>query len=195
LPELRFVNRYHDHPGYIEALAQSVRRHWAENGRSERLVMSFHGVPERTLQLGDPYHCECHKTGRLLATALGLGAEDYVVTFQSRFGKAKWLEPYTEPTLIAMAQAGVRKVDVICPGFTADCLETLEEINQEAREAFLHAGGETMGYIPCLNDDAAWIDGLQAICQNHMQGWPLQAPAAAELAQSRERALSLGAKD
>ena len=195
LPELRFVNRYHDHPGYIEALAQSVRRHWAENGRSERLVMSFHGVPERTLQLGDPYHCECHKTGRLLATALGLGAEDYVVTFQSRFGKAKWLEPYTEPTLIAMAQAGVRKVDVICPGFTADCLETLEEINQEAREAFLHAGGETMGYIPCLNDDAAWIDGLEAICLKHMQGWPLQAPAAAELAQSRERALSLGAKD
>ena len=150
IPEMRFVNRYHDDPRYIAALAQTVRDHWAANGQAEQLVMSFHGVPERTLQLGDPYHCECLKTGRLLAEALSLSKEQYKLTFQSRFGKAKWLEPYTEPTLIAMGQAGVERVDVMCPGFTSDCLETLEEINMEAREAFLHAGGK--GTIPISAD-------------------------------------------
>jgi ferrochelatase len=126
--------------------------------------MSFHGVPERTLHLGDPYHCECHKTARLLASATGhRQADRYKVTFQSRFGKAKWLEPYTEPTLVALAQAGTQRVDVVCPGFTSDCLETLEEINMEAREAFLHAGGKAFHYIPCLNDDAAWIAALAGI--------------------------------
>ena len=193
IPEMRFVNHYHDDPGYIAALAQTVRAHWAAQGQAEQLVMSFHGVPERTLHLGDPYHCECMKTGRLLAEALGLGKDQYKLTFQSRFGKAKWLEPYTEPTLIAMAQQGVKKVDVICPGFTGDCLETLEEIQQEAQEAFFHAGGESFSYIPCLNNDAQWIEALADISLSHMQGWDLSAPNTAALAASQARALALGA--
>ena len=176
LPELRFINRYHDDPGYIAALAASVRAHWMAHGQPDKLVMSFHGVPERTLQLGDPYHCECHKTGRLLAEALGLDKDRYVVTFQSRFGKAKWLEPYTEPTLIALGQAGVKRVDVMCPGFTSDCLETLEEINMEAREAFLHAGGEQFHYIPCVNDRNEWIRALADLSEQHLQGWPTRTP-------------------
>jgi ferrochelatase len=135
------------------------------------------------------------KTGRLLAEALGLSKTQYKLTFQSRFGKAKWLEPYTEPTLIAMAQQGVKNVDVICPGFTSDCLETLEEIQQEAQEAFLHAGGESFRYIPCLNNNAAWIDALTDISLDHMQGWSLAAPDASALAASRERALAHGSKN
>jgi len=194
LPELRFVNHYHAQAGYIAALAQTVRAHWEQHGQPEQLVMSFHGVPARTLALGDPYHCECHKTARLLAQSLGLPKERYKVTFQSRFGKAKWLEPYTEPTLIALAQAGTRRVDVICPGFTADCLETLEEINQEAREAFLHAGGEQFHYIPCLNDHPAWVDALAQVCEQHLAGWPTrEAVDSHALARSREAALALGA--
>jgi len=194
LPELRFVNRYHDDPGYIAALAARVRAHWQAHGQGQVLVMSFHGVPERTLQLGDPYHCECMKTGRLLMEALGLSREQVRVTFQSRFGKAKWLEPYTEPTLVALAEQGVRNVDVICPGFTGDCLETLEEIQQEAQEAFLHAGGDRFGYIPCLNDSAAWIDALTRLCETHLQGWPTGLPDATEGQASRDRARALGAK-
>lgn len=197
LPELRFVNRYHDEPLYIAALADSVRAHWQANGQAEKLVMSFHGMPARTLALGDPYHCECQKTGRLLAEKLGLRADQYLVTFQSRFGKAKWLEPYTEPSLVAMAKAGVRKVDVICPGFAADCLETLEEIDQEARAAFLAAGGTDFGYIACLNDGQAGMRALTAIAERHLQGWPTKdaAPEAATLDAQRARALAAGARD
>jgi ferrochelatase len=194
VPELRIVNRYHDHPGYIAALANSVRRHWEREGRGDKLVMSFHGMPARTLQLGDPYHCECHKTARLLAQALGLTADQYLVTFQSRFGKAKWLEPYTEPTLKSLAGQGLKAVDLICPGFSADCLETLEEINMEAREAFLHAGGQRFAYIPCLNDNPAHLRALADLAEQHLQGWPSRAtPDAAELAAQRQRALALGA--
>ena len=196
LPELRFINRYHDERGYIEALAKKIRAHWAHHGQSEQLVMSFHGVPERTLDLGDPYHCECHKTGRLLAEQLGLAKDRYKVTFQSRFGKAKWLEPYTEPSLIALAQAGTKSVDVVCPGFTSDCLETLEEINMEAREAFMHAGGEQFQYIDCLNDSPDWIRALTDLSERHLQGWPTKvADDPMALKASRERALALGAKD
>ena len=195
IPEFRFINRYHDDPGYISALAASVQRYWKANGRPDKLVMSFHGVPERTLHLGDMYHCECFKTARLLAEALNLAKDQYQVTFQSRLGRAKWLEPYTEPSLIAMGKAGVKRVDVICPGFTSDCLETLEEINMEAREAFLHAGGQKFHYIPCLNDDPEWITALCNLAQQHLQGWPtLQAPDAAALQASRAAALALGAK-
>ena len=194
VPELRFVNRYHDDPAYIAALAQRVRKHWQTEGKPDKLVMSFHGVPERTLHLGDPYHCECHKTARLLATALDLNPEQYQLTFQSRFGKAKWLEPYTEPTLVAMAKAGVKRVDVVCPGFTGDCLETLEEIAQEARNAFIAAGGKEFRYIPCLNDDPQWITALAGIAARHMQGWPTEsAPDAHALAEQRAAALKLGA--
>ena len=195
LPEFRFINHYHDAPGYIDALAASITSHWQANGKSEKLVMSFHGVPERTLQLGDPYHCECYKTARLVAEKLGLEKDQYKVTFQSRFGKAKWLEPYTEPTLIKMASEGIKSVDVICPGFTGDCLETLEEINMEAREAFLHAGGEKFSYIRCLNDSPAWITGLTQISAQHLSGWPTQAaPDVVALAASKAAALALGAK-
>ena len=194
LPELRFVKHYHDHADYIAALASSVQRHWKKNGKPDKLVMSFHGVPERTLKLGDPYHCECFKTARLLATQLGLSKEQYQVTFQSRLGRAKWLEPYTEPTLIAMGKAGIKRVDVICPGFTSDCLETLEEINMEAREAFLHAGGKAFHYIPCLNDDPEWISALCNVTQQHLLGWnTLEQPDARALATSRAEALAGGA--
>ena len=194
IPELRFVNRYHDDRGYILALAQRIERHWRENGRPDHLVMSFHGVPERTLHLGDPYHCECQKTARLLAEALQLQEADFTLTFQSRFGKAKWLEPYTEPTLEALARAGKRRVDVVCPGFVSDCLETLEEIAQEGRDAFLAAGGRSFHYIPCLNDEPEWIRALGGIAQQHLAGWPTQAaPDAQALAAQKERAVALGA--
>ena len=195
LPEMRFVNHYHDHPGYIQALAQKIQAHWDTHGRAEQLVMSFHGVPERTLHLGDPYHCECLKTARLLGEALQLRKEDYKVCFQSRFGKAKWLEPYTEPTVRELAQTGTKSIDVVCPGFVSDCLETLEEIAMEVKAAFLEEGGERFHYIECLNDSPLWIEGLQAIAQSHMGGWPTSDQAASERTASREAALALGAKD
>ena len=193
VPELRFVKHYHDDPGYIGALARRVNDHWMTHGRPDKLVLSFHGLPRRSLALGDPYHCECLKTGRLLAERLKLRDDAVVVTFQSRFGKAEWLKPYTEPTLIELAGAGVGRVDVFCPGFAADCLETLEEIDQEGRAAFLHAGGKEFGYIPCLNDQHEWLAALAAIAVQHMQGW--QAPAAEPeaLERQRQRALAAGA--
>jgi len=196
VPELRFVNHYHDDPGYIAALADSVRAHWAAHGRGRKLLMSFHGVPARSLALGDPYHCECHKTARLLAEALGLGADDYLVTFQSRLGRAKWLEPYTEPTVRRLAAEGVTDIDAICPGFSADNLETLEEIAVEAREAFEQAGGRRFGFIPCLNDRPDWIAALTDLTERHLQGWPSRAgdETAARAAQ-RTRALARGASD
>ncbi|XAH22106.1 ferrochelatase [Xylophilus sp. GW821-FHT01B05] len=194
LPELRFVNRYHDDPGYIAALAARVEAYWRTEGRGELLVMSFHGVPERTRDLGDPYHCEALKTARLLSSELGLHEHEVKVTFQSRFGKAKWLEPYTEPTLVQLAQSGVKRVDVVCPGFTSDCLETLEEINMEARHAFMNAGGEQFHYIPCLNDSHPWIAALSGIAQQHLAGWPTrQVPHARALEDSEARARELGA--
>ena len=194
LPELRFVNRYHDDAGYIAALANSVTEHWQRCGRPERLVMSFHGVPERTLLLGDPYHCECLKTARLLGEKLGLAKGSTSVTFQSRFGKAKWLQPYTEPTLVQLAADGVKRVDVLCPGFAADCLETLEEIAQEARAAFLGAGGSEFNFIPCLNDRHDWIAALADIAIRHMQGWPTTQPVGTvALEAQRQAALAMGA--
>ncbi|MBW8847278.1 MAG: ferrochelatase [Burkholderiales bacterium] len=195
VPELRFINRYHDDAGYIAALAQTVREHWQREGRGDQLVMSFHGMPERTLHLGDPYHCECLKTGRLLAEALGLKDGEWRVTFQSRFGKAKWLEPYTEPSLIKLAKGGTKAVDVICPGFSADCLETLEEIAQEARAAFLAAGGQRFGYIPCLNDHPTGMRALADLAERHLQGWLTAAPHPDTLALQRERAKAAGARE
>ena len=195
VPELRFVNHYHDDAGYIDALAGRITDHWMKHGRGERLVMSFHGMPRRTLTLGDPYHCECRKTARLLAERLQLKPEQWTVTFQSRFGKARWLEPYTEPALRALAAQGVGRVDLVCPGFAADCLETLEEIAIEARAAFLAAGGREFHYIECLNDQHAWIAALADIALRHLQGWDTQAlPDAAAAQAQRERALALGAE-
>ena len=200
VPELRMVRGYHDHPGYILALRDTILAHWQTNGRGDQLVMSFHGVPKRTLLLGDPYHCECHKTARLLAAELGLKEGQYLVTFQSRFGKAEWLQPYTAPTLQQMARDGVKRVDLVCPGFTSDCLETLEEIAIEARHDFLSAGGREFHYIACLNEAPAWIAGLADIAEQHVLGWPtMQTTAQREQAQAgadagRARALKMGAK-
>lgn len=171
-PEVRFVGAHHDDPGYIDALAKGVMQHWQSHGKGGHLVLSFHGMPARTLDLGDPYHCHCMKTARLLRERLGVSEGEFSVTFQSRFGRARWLEPYTEPTLVEFARRGVQRVDVMCPGFVADCLETLEEINQEARAAFLGAGGREFHYLPALNDSPAWIDALSDLVQRHLQGWP-----------------------
>jgi len=196
LPELRFINRFHDDPGYIDALAQRVQAHWKLEGRGDHLLMSFHGVPERTLKLGDPYHCECLVTARLLAQRLDLNAEQYSVSFQSRFGRAKWLEPSTESTLKALAQKGIQRLQVVCPGFVADCLETLEEIAIEGRHLYQTAGGQAYDYIPCLNDSPAWIQALVGLVDRHTAGWPVRAdqqPSAAALRAQRERALKQGA--
>jgi protoporphyrin/coproporphyrin ferrochelatase len=194
VPELRFVNHYHDDSGYVQALARRVRAYWHANSRGEHLLMSFHGVPERTLKLGDPYHCECQKTARLLAAELGLEKSQYTLSFQSRFGKAKWLEPYTEPTLRDLAKRGATRVDVVCPGFTGDCLETLEEIAMEGRQAFLASGGKDFHYIPCLNDEPAWIAALGTLAEKNLSGWPTREPRDSEaLDRSRDAALAKGA--
>lgn len=176
-PEIRFVRDFHDDSGYIAALAAGVREHWARHGEPDRLIMSFHGVPRRSVELGDPYYHECQASGRLLAAALGLPPERAVVTFQSRFGKAEWLQPYTQPTLEALAAQGVSRVNVICPGFIADCLETLEEIAMECRDAFLHHGGRDFHYIPCLNERPEWIETLARLATDHMGNWLAAAPS------------------
>lgn len=194
VPALRLIKHFHDHPRYIAALAARVRAHWERHGQGELLLMSFHGVPRYTLDKGDPYHCECQKTGRLLAEALGLTPERYRVTFQSRFGRAEWLKPYTADTLVALGRARARRVDVICPGFVSDCLETLEEIAIEGKGLFLGAGGGEFYYIPALNDLPDWIHALAELAQSHMHGWLEAEPVAEALQRSRERALALGAQ-
>ncbi len=193
VPELRFIKHYHDDEGYLNALVARVNEHWRVNGRPDKLVLSFHGLPRRSLSLGDPYHCECLKTGRLVAERLRLREDFVVVTFQSRFGRAEWLRPYTEPTLVELARSGVRRIDVFCPGFTSDCLETLEEIDQEARAAFMAAGGTSFGYVPCLNDQHEWIAALSAIVVKHLQGWDTRPVDSEMLDRQLRRALAAGA--
>ncbi|WP_051293682.1 ferrochelatase [Pseudoduganella violaceinigra] len=171
-PELRFVRDYHDHEGYVDALRKTVLAHWQTHGRGDKLVMSFHGVPKRTIDLDDSYQRECMRTARLLAERLRLDENEYLVTFQSRFGKAEWLQPYTAPTVAQLAKDGLRKLDVICPGFTSDCLETLEEIAMEVKHDFLSNGGKEFNYIPCLNSHPAWIAALTEVAEQHMIGWP-----------------------
>jgi ferrochelatase len=192
-PAIRTIKHFHDDAGYIKALAANVNEYWMKNGRPEKLVMSFHGVPQYTLEKGDPYHCECLKTGRLLAQELGLSKEQYVVSFQSRFGKAEWVKPYTTATLLDLGKQQTKRVDVICPGFVADCLETLEEIAMEGKEDFQHAGGGEYNYIPCLNDRGDWMHAFTDLVMNNLQGWLLE-PNAVELEQSKACALALGAK-
>ena len=162
-PELIEVGDYHDHPGYIRALAAAVNHHWLQQGRAERLVMSFHGIPQRAVERGDPYADQCRRTADLLASELGLGNDAWTLTFQSRFGRAAWLQPYTQATLEQLARDGVKSVDVVCPGFVADCLETLEEIAIECRAAYRAAGGGEFSYIPCLNERDEWIAALTDI--------------------------------
>ena len=188
VPELRFVNRFHDDPGYIDALAAVVQEHWRQHGRPNQLVMSFHGVPERTLTLGDPYACECRKTARLLAERLTLKEGQWRLSFQSRFGKAKWLEPATQTVLTELGAAGTARVDVVCPGFVSDCLETLEEIAMEGRDAFKAAGGGDFQYIPCLNTHPRWLAALTELVATHLQGWPVPAPGAEAQAAAQARA-------
>jgi ferrochelatase len=172
LPELRFVTDYYREPGYAQALAASVREHWQRHGRGERLLLSFHGIPGRYLVNGDPYYCQCQATARLMREALGLGEEEVFVSFQSRVGREPWLQPYTDQTLQAWAKAGVRRVDVACPGFSIDCLETLEEIAEQNAEAFVHAGGERLSYIPALNHRPDHVTMLGELIERHLQGWP-----------------------
>ncbi len=174
-PALRFVKRFHTHPAFLQPLANKISALWQAQGRPQKLVMSFHGLPRQCVDMGDPYCRDSYETARALASLLGLDDDQYLVTFQSRFGPAKWLEPYTEPTLEKLAQQGVTDIDVVCPGFLADCLETLEEISIEVRETFLHAGGKQFRYIPALNDDPAWMVGLADLVESQLQGWPIVA--------------------
>jgi protoporphyrin/coproporphyrin ferrochelatase len=172
LPELRFVNHYHDEPAYITALAESIDAWRAAHGEAEHLLLSFHGIPQEYFDKGDPYYCECQKTGRLLAEALGLQTERWTLSFQSRLGPRQWLQPYTDKTLEGLAQRGIKSVQVVCPGFSADCLETLEEIAVTNRDRFLAAGGKEFGYIPALNDGAAHLNMLADLALRHVGGWP-----------------------
>ncbi|MBY0574866.1 MAG: ferrochelatase [Undibacterium sp.] len=199
LPELRFIKQYHDHPTYIHALKASVLQHWERNGRDEKLVMSFHGLPKAFLLRGDPYHCQCYKTARLLAEQLGLAQEDYVVSFQSRLGRAEWLQPYTSATVQKLAEQGSKRIAVICPGFIADCLETLEEIEMEVKQDFLNAGGQIFHYIPCLNESPEGLKALAEIAEQHLIGWPtmltngMREELKQQALQSRAAAKRLGA--
>lgn len=171
IPELRMVDAYHKHPAYIAALASSIRGYWNQHGEADRLLMSFHGIPERYFKAGDPYPCHCRKTASLLREELALPEERAVLTFQSRFGREPWVTPYTDATLTGWGQQGLESVDVICPGFPADCLETLEEIAIQNRELFEAAGGGRLRYIPALNDADFHIDALAAIAGEKLAGW------------------------
>lgn len=196
LPELRFINQYHDEPAYLDALAGSIRASWDAQGKPDRLLFSFHGIPLDYFRQGDPYYCQCQATARLVAARLDLPAERWAVTFQSRVGRKPWLQPYTDETLAAWGAGGVAKVQVLAPGFAADCLETLEELDVENREHFLKAGGQSFVYTPCLNDLPEHLDLLADLVLRHAAGWPeLERPAAdaATLAQRLERARALGA--
>ena len=174
VPEIRLVKHFHDHPLYIAALANLVREYWRQSGRPDKLVMSFHGLPRFMLARGDPYQVECHETARLLAERLELAENHWQISFQSRFGRAEWIEPYTASILADYARTGVRRVDVICPGFVADCLETFEEIGIEGRKIFLGAGGTEFHLLPCLNERADWIRALADIARQHLAGWVIE---------------------
>jgi ferrochelatase len=171
LPELRFINDYHRHPAYIGALADSVRRYWSVHGEPDKLLLSFHGIPQEYVDAGDPYAEQCYKTAELLIAALELPADRWQLSFQSRLGPKQWLQPYTDHTLEALAKEGVRNIHILCPGFSVDCLETLEEVAMENREIFLEAGGEQYGYIECLNDHASHIELFSELIAQHTRGW------------------------
>ncbi|HRE14366.1 MAG TPA: ferrochelatase [Usitatibacteraceae bacterium] len=197
VPGLRLVRNFHDHPAYVKSVAAAVNEYWARHGRPDRLVMSFHGLPRFSLDQGDPYHCECLKTARLVATELGWNDERTAVTFQSRFGWAEWLKPYTAETLETLGRQGTGRVDVICPGFASDCLETLEEIAMEGKETFLHAGGKEFHYIPTTNDRPAFVAALTAVALENLGGWVAKdfdrAADEAARRESASRARALGA--
>lgn len=190
VPAVRMLNNYHDDPGYIDALVNSIRDHWTGKGTAEKLLFSFHGLPKHYFLAGDPYFCQCHKTARLVAEGLGLNDDKWLVSFQSRFGPREWLKPYTDKTLVEWGKHGVKSVDVICPGFSADCLETLEEIQIQNRDFFLEAGGERFSYIPALNDRPGHITALAELIINNCRGWPEFDPDRDEVAAREETRLS-----
>ena len=192
LPELRFVTHYHDFPPYILALANKIRAHWSEHGRADKIVFSYHGVPQSFLDRGDPYHCECYKTSRLVAEALALQESEYTTSFQSRFGREEWLKPYTDEVLKALPSEGCCSVQILCPGFSADCLETLEEVDEENRTYFMNAGGERFEYIPCLNSDTEHIDALTQLITAQLSGWNTQDE---DSTRTKALATSLGANN
>lgn len=173
IPELRFVTHYHDNPDYIKAVADKIRAHWEQHGRADKLIFSYHGIPKRYLLNGDPYHCECHKTSRLIAEELGLKDSEHFTSFQSRFGREEWLKPYTDHSLKAFPEQGIKSVQIVCPGFSADCLETIEEIGEENRDYFLEAGGERYEYIDALNSDESHIQAIHKLVSSHLQGWAI----------------------
>jgi ferrochelatase len=173
MPELRTIHAYHNHPLYIQGVADSIQNYWAQNGRSQRLLFSFHGIPLSYESKGDPYREYCRQSTQLISDRLGLTAEDYEICFQSRFGPQEWLQPYTDKTLEAWAHEGLKSVDTICPGFAVDCLETLEEMGEQNREIFLEAGGESYHYIPCLNDSEAQVRLMVDLVKMHTLGWDL----------------------
>ena len=171
LPDLRFVSHYPDYAPFISAAADKIRRHWQQHGQADKLILSYHGIPKRYLLNGDPYHCECYKTSRLIAEQLGLNKDQYMTTFQSRFGREEWLKPYTDDTLKALPAQGVKSVQIFCPGFSADCLETIEEIGEENKEYFLHAGGQRYEYISALNAEPQHIAALCQLIKDNLHGW------------------------
>ena len=171
VPEIHFVNEYYSDDRYIGALAESIRKHWQEQGRSEKLLMSFHGIPEEYFLAGDPYYCQCQATGRALAERLSLSDHEWLLTFQSRVGRQRWLQPYTDQSVQQLANQGLKSLDVVCPGFSADCLETLEEIAMQNAAFFSAHGGEKFSYIPALNDNATHIAFLSQLIQEYCQPW------------------------
>lgn len=191
VPEMRFINQYHDERGYIDALVASIREHWDKHGRGDKLMFSFHGVPKTTLLGGDPYHCQCRKSARLVVETLGLTDDEWVLSFQSRVGREEWLRPYTDETVAELGKAGLGKLDVVCPGFSTDCLETLEEIAMQNAELFEESGGGTLSYIPALNARMDHVEFLAGLVEKHVSGWPCDY-AGDPL--SRQRAIELGAE-
>ena len=173
IPELRFINQYFEEEAYIKALAHSIQQFWNKNGKPQKIVFSYHGIPKKYHTQGDPYHCFCLKTTRLVKEYMQLSDEEVLTTFQSRFGRQEWLQPYTSQTLKELPSQGIKKINIISPGFSADCLETLEELEVENREYFEKAGGEDYHYIPCLNDNSMHIDMMEHLINKHTQGWKI----------------------
>ena len=171
VPSLRFISTYHDHPNYIKALANSIQKHWDEHGKPDKILFSYHGIPKKYFTKGDPYHCLCSKTTRLVREEMGLSEEFVMTTFQSRFGPEEWLQPYTDKTVEKLAKDKVEHLQIIAPGFSADCLETIEELDGENREIFEEHGGKKFSYIPCLNDQPDHINLIGALIKNELQGW------------------------
>jgi ferrochelatase len=171
VPEVRYVNEYHDHPAYIDALRVRIAEHWAAHGRTQHLLLSFHGIPEQYFRKGDPYFCKCQKTARLLADELGLTESEWSLSFQSKVGPGRWLRPYTEHLIAGMPGRGITRLTVACPGFAVDCLETLEEIDLEDRDRFHRAGGERFDYVPALNDHPRHALALADLVTQHAAGW------------------------